>query len=154
MRDGVLLFQRYWRFQDHFHVTLKESVFAKELLHRPPDPIISGTVSLIYIYIITMHTNRGIIGTLTKRNLFHLVFKLFCGAAYAITWIFWIDCLDNFVAVGIKVSDCAVSGECYSCAGITTMAEIVEYQRTLKEEVSDQKTLIKRPLVQVDMELG
>lgn len=86
-----------------------------------------------------MHNrNRGIIGTLTKRNLFHVVFKLFRGATNAITWIIWIDCLDNFVAIGIKVSDCAASGKCYSCAGITTMAEIVEHQRTLKEEVSNK----------------
>ena len=85
------------------------------------------------------------ISTLTKRNLFHVVFKLFCGAIDAITWIFWIDCFENFVAIGIKVSDCAVSGECYSCAGITTMAEIVEHQRTLKEEVLFQiKTYNKR----------
>ena len=86
-----------------------------------------------------MHTNRGIImGTLTKRDLFHVVFKLFRGVTDAITCIFWIDCLDNFVAIGIKVSNCAAPGECYSCAGITTVAEIVEHQRTLKEEVSNK----------------
>ena len=89
-----------------------------------------------------MHTNREMTGTLTKCNLLHLVFKLFCGA---IARIFWIDCPDDFVAIGIKVPNCAVSGECYSCAGITAMAEIVEHQRTLKEEVWFQtKTYNKR----------
>jgi len=47
MRDGVLLFWiGYWRFRHRFHVILKENVFAKELLHRRPDPIVSGIVSL------------------------------------------------------------------------------------------------------------
>ena len=52
-----------------------------------------------------MYMKRRIIDTLTKRNLFHLVFKLLCGASDAITWIDWIDWIDNFVAIGIKVSD-------------------------------------------------
>jgi hypothetical protein len=85
--------------------------------------------------------NRTIIDTLTKRNLFHEVFKLFRGAAGAITftWFFCIDRFDNFVAVGIEVSDRAVSGECCSRTGITAMAEIVEHQGTLQEKVSNKK---------------
>lgn len=115
-----------------------------------PDNIwdrISNKYQLTFI----MHTNRGIIGTLTKRNLFHVVFKLIRGA---IAWIIGIECLDDFVAIGIKVSDCAVLGECYSCAGITTIAEIVEHQRTLKELLT-KNIYLKGPLnIQVDMELG
>jgi hypothetical protein len=76
---------------------------------------------------------------LTKRNLFHEVFKLFHGAS-AITWIFCIDSrFDNFVAIGIEMADNAVSRERCSRAGMTAMAEIVKHERTLKEEVLEQK---------------
>ena len=88
--------------------------------------------------------NTRIIGTLTKRNLFHEVFKLFRGATVAITWIFCIGHFDNFITVGIEVSDRAVSGECCSRAGITAMTEIVEHQRTLKKKGFKQKDMMKK----------